>query len=166
MTHIEFHDGQQPFYTVNAYWECNCSTSFVHPKSLQECPRCHATSGESPDARLNDLLPLVETGDKVWVVQKKDGDKLAIHGIYESAEEGCAAAKREVILDHLMLINQIWEKGGKAAVSYYAVTSDGYAVILDTEVDVYSTHDIKFWVMGYNKNTLYGYPLWKVTKGA
>lgn len=41
--------------TTPTYWDCECETDYVHPKTEEMCGRCGAVAEESPDARISEV---------------------------------------------------------------------------------------------------------------
>lgn len=44
-----------PIILTSQYWDCECEHAYINPRSLDECPICHARKDEQPDARLNEV---------------------------------------------------------------------------------------------------------------
>ena len=44
------------FSTTEHFWDCECETNYIHPKSVSICPRCGAVSDERPDSRTNEVF--------------------------------------------------------------------------------------------------------------
>lgn len=42
--------------TTDNYWDCECKSHYIHPKTTLICPRCGADQEEMPDARINELF--------------------------------------------------------------------------------------------------------------
>lgn len=53
----------EPFVTVRGYWECHCEDNFVHIPGDPECLRCGDIPQDSPDARLNNALSIMDMDD-------------------------------------------------------------------------------------------------------
>ena len=44
------------FATTEHFWDCECETNYIHPKSVPVCPRCGAVSDECSDSRINEVF--------------------------------------------------------------------------------------------------------------
>jgi hypothetical protein len=38
--------------TTIQYWDCECETDYIHPRSQDNCEKCKATREDSPDSRV------------------------------------------------------------------------------------------------------------------
>lgn len=51
--------------TTERYWDCNCKTNYIHPKSEEGCSRCGAywqNNADQPDSRVDELYPPQDDG--------------------------------------------------------------------------------------------------------
>jgi hypothetical protein len=49
---LEFHGD---FYTNGSFWDCECPSSYIHPKSQAGCPICCVLECDGPDSRENEV---------------------------------------------------------------------------------------------------------------
>lgn len=42
--------------TTEEYWDCECATNFIHPKTVAECLRCGAQRDDQPDSRVSEVI--------------------------------------------------------------------------------------------------------------
>jgi len=52
------------------YWDCECDTNYMHPKSEPSCPECNTRSEDQPDSRINELLTeclIYPTEEYIWL---------------------------------------------------------------------------------------------------
>ena len=47
---------ENQFTTTEYFWDCECETVYIHPKSVLACPRCGACQEERPDSRTNEVF--------------------------------------------------------------------------------------------------------------
>lgn len=47
------------FSTTEHFWDCECETNYIHPKSVSVCPHCGAISDERPDSRIDEVFALL-----------------------------------------------------------------------------------------------------------
>jgi len=38
------------------YWDCECEHDYIHPKSMECCPKCKAWRDDQPDSRVEEVL--------------------------------------------------------------------------------------------------------------
>ena len=43
---------------TSLFWDCECEHAYVHPQSIEACPRCRAIRDEQPDSHANEVLSL------------------------------------------------------------------------------------------------------------
>ena len=60
--------------TVNAFWDCNCESDYIHNKALlRHCPKCEAWYDLEPsdwaDSRLNEVAELYD-----WTIVEDDNE--------------------------------------------------------------------------------------------
>lgn len=46
----------QGILTTPEYWDCECLTNFIHPKSQKTCFKCCTRADEQPDSRISEVL--------------------------------------------------------------------------------------------------------------
>jgi|GEM_PF-6387705 hypothetical protein len=46
----------QGILTTDKYWDCECLTNFIHPKSQKTCFKCCTKADEQPDSRVSEVL--------------------------------------------------------------------------------------------------------------
>lgn len=95
--------GQDPATVTDPdYWDCECATNYIRPKSKPECFICNTCEDDQPDSRADEvaaaladveLWPAIETRDHYqihgWVAMDTKIDVLAA-----SAEEAIKVAHR------------------------------------------------------------------------
>ena len=112
---IEKHNNLEPFHTTTDFWECDCGQGFYHSTLEHECQVCHATSDESPDARVEEMLEKINTlesptivntrTETVWVVRSVNGSFLVKESV------GTALFLRITnVQDHLLVAHFATEK--------------------------------------------------------
>lgn len=45
--------------TTIYYWDCECESNYIHPKSEHECKKCGAFVEEQPDSRRTEVKKLL-----------------------------------------------------------------------------------------------------------
>ena len=62
--YCEFHADKPTggFYTDSRFWDCECETNYIHPKSEEECKVCGAYSEEQPDSRMDEVIGAIFDG--------------------------------------------------------------------------------------------------------
>jgi hypothetical protein len=46
----------QGVLTTDKFWDCECLTNFIHPKSQKTCFKCCTRADEQPDSRVSEVL--------------------------------------------------------------------------------------------------------------
>lgn len=52
---------QHTFHTTTDFWECNCDTKSIHSGLDEDCHRCEALRDESPNARVGEILEIMNS---------------------------------------------------------------------------------------------------------
>lgn len=45
--------------TTEAFWDCECHESYIHPRNESWCSRCGAKRDDQPDARINEVKEML-----------------------------------------------------------------------------------------------------------
>jgi hypothetical protein len=47
------------------FWDCECATDYIHPKTASKCSKCGAVREDQPDSRVNEVEVAGLTAKKV-----------------------------------------------------------------------------------------------------
>ena len=53
------------------FWDCECETRYIHPKSHEACRECFARREEQPDSIEVELLEINMAGDNKFISLKE-----------------------------------------------------------------------------------------------
>ena len=48
--------GSPQFGTTEHFWDCECESGYIHPKTLKQCPKCQACHSDQPDSRVAEVI--------------------------------------------------------------------------------------------------------------
>ena len=84
--------------TSDEYWDCNCDTGYIHPKTVTKCQKCGAIALEQPDSMICEVREHI----KIWEesMELSGTDIAVIMGALRRASEDpkCTIRERARIL--------------------------------------------------------------------
>ncbi len=45
--------------TTEFFWDCECETNYIHPKTQKVCFDCNAIASEQPDSRVDEVVKML-----------------------------------------------------------------------------------------------------------